>query len=58
VLPVPSFGPRLVFGDLADELIYASIRAIPERTLASGYTFIHADLESALRDLLGRRDAA
>jgi uncharacterized protein (TIGR01777 family) len=58
LLPVPRFGPRLVFGDLADELIYASIRAVPERTLASGYRFRHPELEGALRDLLDRREAA
>jgi uncharacterized protein (TIGR01777 family) len=58
VVPVPAFGPRLLFGDLADELIYASIRALPERTLASGYSYRHPELEAALRDLLGRRGAA
>jgi uncharacterized protein (TIGR01777 family) len=53
-LPIPKFGPRLVVGDLADELIYASVRAVPERTLASGYEFRHPELEGALRALLGR----
>ena len=58
MLPVPRFGPHLIFGDLADELIYASIRAVPERTLASGYSFRHPDLETALRELLRRPRAA
>jgi NAD dependent epimerase/dehydratase family enzyme len=57
-LPVPKFGPHLVFGDLADELIYASIRAVPERTLASGYSFRHPELEQALRAVLARGEAA
>jgi len=54
LLPVPSFGPRLLFGQMADELLYASIRAVPARILAAGYTFRHTDLEVAYRDLLSR----
>ena len=58
VIPIPRFGPRLLVGDLADELIYASVRAVPERVLASGYQFRHPDLEGALRTMLHRPDAA
>ena len=58
VLRVPRLGLRLVIGELADELVYASIRVLPERTLASGYVFRHATLEQALRDLLSRTEAA
>lgn len=53
VLPIPEFGPRLVFGQLADELLYASARVLPEATIASGYTFRHTDLEAGLRSVLG-----
>lgn len=52
VLPVPRFGPRLVFGGMADELIYTSARVLPEVTLASGYTFRYTDLEAGLRSVL------
>lgn len=52
VLPVPRFGPRLVLGEMADELIYASARVLPEAALASGYTFRHSDLEAGLRSVL------
>ncbi len=52
ILPVPRFGPRLIFGQMSDELIYASARVLPEATLASGYTFRHTDLEAGLRSVL------
>jgi uncharacterized protein (TIGR01777 family) len=52
LLPVPRFGPRLLVGDLADELLYGSQRVLPERALASGYAFRHTELAPALRELL------
>jgi len=52
ILPIPKFGPRLVFGEMADELIYVSARVLPEATLESGYTFRHTDLEAGLRSVL------
>ena len=58
LLPIPRFGPKLLVGDLADELIFASVRAVPERTLASGYSFARPELEGALRAMLGRPKAA
>jgi uncharacterized protein (TIGR01777 family) len=54
VFPVPAFGARLLFGEMADELLLGSTRAVPRRLEASGYRFRHADLESALRHVLGR----
>jgi uncharacterized protein len=59
VLPVPRFGPRLLLGrQLADELLFWSVRAVPERLAASGFTFAHPDLEDALRTILGKPAAA
>jgi uncharacterized protein (TIGR01777 family) len=52
VLPVPRFGPRLVFGEMADELIYVSAKVLPEATTASGYRFRHPTLEAGLRSVL------
>jgi uncharacterized protein len=51
-LPVPRFGPRLLVGDLADELLYASLRVVPERTIASGYAFRDTELAPTLHALL------
>ena len=53
VVPVPSFGPKLVLGaELADSLLFSSQRVRSEALAASGYTFAQPELEGALRDLL------
>lgn len=52
VLPIPEFGPRLVFGGMADELLYSSARAVPAAAEASGYRFRYTDLETGLRSVL------
>lgn len=54
LLTVPRFGPRLVYGEMADTLIFHSQRVLPEATLASGYRFRHPQLEPALRSALAR----
>ena len=54
-VPVPSFGPKLLLGsELADALLFTGQRVEPKVLLADGYGFVHRDLESALRSLLGR----
>jgi uncharacterized protein len=52
LLPAPAFAMRLALGEMAD-LLLASQRVAPAALLAAGYSFRHAALESALRDLLG-----
>jgi len=54
VLPVPAHLLRLLFGDLADELLLTGARVLPERLTAAGYDFRHRQLEEALRHVLGR----
>lgn len=55
VLQVPELGPRLLLGSQgAAELALASQRVSAAKVLASGYEFRDADLESALRHILGR----
>jgi uncharacterized protein (TIGR01777 family) len=54
LLPVPGFGPKLLFGQLADELLFASARVHPAATESTGYSFQHPTLEPALRQLLTR----
>ncbi|HEX6678748.1 MAG TPA: TIGR01777 family oxidoreductase [Actinomycetes bacterium] len=51
---VPRFAPRLAMGQMAEELLFCSIRALPEATSASGYTFRWPELGPALRHLLLR----
>jgi NAD dependent epimerase/dehydratase family enzyme len=54
-VPVPRFGPTLILGgELTDTLLYEGQRVLPRVLLADDYTFAHADLDAALRALLGR----
>jgi uncharacterized protein (TIGR01777 family) len=53
IVPVPSFGPKLVLGaELAESLLFSSQRVRSEALAASGYRFVQPDLEGALHDLL------
>lgn len=55
LLPIPSFGPGLLFGsELVNELLLASQRAQPTVLAASGFTFLHSTLEDALRSMLDK----
>jgi hypothetical protein len=54
VMTVPRFGPRLLLGEMAEALLFASQRVLPQRLTADGYGFRAPLLEPALRDLLGR----
>jgi uncharacterized protein (TIGR01777 family) len=54
VLHVPAFAPKLVLGEFADEMLFASIRVEPARLLETGYRFRFPELEPALRHTLGR----
>ncbi len=55
VLPVPKFGPAMLFGwELVDTLLYSGQRVVPKALVAGGFEFEHATLESALRAVLGR----
>ena len=47
ILPAPAFALRLALGELSS-LVLDSTRAVPERTISSGYTFLHAELAQAL----------
>lgn len=54
VLPMPAFGARLAFGEMADHLLLGGARVEPTRLLETGFDFSHPELEGALRHLLGR----
>jgi len=51
---LPAFAARLLFGEMADELLLASARVEPAKLLASGYRFRHPEVEGAMRYLLGK----
>lgn len=56
ILPAPSSALRMALGSMADELLLASTRVIPQRLLQTEYEFRNRDLESVLRHLLGRHE--
>ena len=51
---LPAFAARLLFGEMADEMLLASARVAPAKLLASGYRFRLPEVEGAIRYLLGR----
>ena len=53
-MAMPTFAARLVFGEVADELLLSSQRAVPRQLQARGHEYGWPTLESALRHNLGR----
>lgn len=54
ILPVPAAGLKLLFGEMAEETLLASTRAVPTRAIQAGFAWRHAKLEAALRHVMGR----
>ena len=52
IFPIPAFGVRLVFGEMADALLLSSQRVKPEKLEATGYQFQYSDLQPALHHVL------
>jgi uncharacterized protein (TIGR01777 family) len=52
VFPIPAFGVRLLFGEMADALLLSSQHVEPAVLQKAGYQFQHAQLEGALRHSL------
>jgi uncharacterized protein (TIGR01777 family) len=54
-LPTPTLPLKVVYGDeLVQHLLLDGQRVLPEKLLASEFTFAHPDLETALRAILGK----
>ena len=53
LMRTPAWMLRLMFGEMADELLLASQRMEPRVALDSGYSFQYPTLEKALAELLG-----
>jgi hypothetical protein len=49
LVPVPAFAVRLLFGEMGDELVLSGQKVLPKKLLATGFSFAHPDLESAIR---------
>ena len=59
LLPVPSFGPKLLLGsELAETLLFTSQRVAPGVLTEHGFAFAHPTIEGALRAVLDRPAAA
>ncbi|MCP5346537.1 MAG: TIGR01777 family oxidoreductase [Gammaproteobacteria bacterium] len=54
-LPMPAFQARLLFGEMADELLLTGVRVEPRRLLESGFRFQEPELRGALDSVLKRR---
>jgi len=49
VVPVPSFGPKLLLGgELTEALLLEGQRVVPAALQAAGYQFTHPELAGAL----------
>jgi uncharacterized protein len=54
IFAVPAFVLRAAVGEMADALLLASTRVLPERLLKMGYEFRFAEIEATLRAILAR----
>lgn len=54
LVPFPAVAVRLLLGEMGNALLLASTQVQPERLVTAGFSFRHAELEPALRHLLGR----
>lgn len=57
VLPAPAFALKLALGEMADEMLLSSIRAVPAKLQAAGFVFAYPELEHALRHVVGFKRA-
>lgn len=55
--PMPALAARVLFGEMADEMLLASSRVLPSRLSTAGFPFRYPTLEGALCHLLGRPSA-
>ena len=52
ILPVPAIALRIMLGEMANQLLLASARAVPRRLMESGYRFADPELLPALQRIL------
>ena len=51
-LPMPAFVMKLIFGQMAEELLLSGQRVLPDKISKAGYSFKFKNLEGALRDIV------
>jgi uncharacterized protein (TIGR01777 family) len=52
VMPAPAFALRLMFGEMAEEVLLAGQRVVPVRASAEGFTFERSSIDAALAELI------
>jgi NAD dependent epimerase/dehydratase family enzyme len=52
IFPIPAFGVRLAFGEMADALLLSSQRVKPAKLEKESYHFTYLTLDGALRSVL------
>ena len=52
IFPIPAFGVRLAFGEMADALLLSSQRVEPKKLSEASYAFKNSTLEQALTNVL------
>jgi len=52
ILPFPGFAVRALLGEMGQELLLTSARALPEKLQRAGYAFRYSDLTAALHAIL------
>jgi hypothetical protein len=55
LFPVPAYVVRTVFGQMGEELLLSSNRAVPKAVLASGFQFRYPEIRGALEHVLKSR---
>jgi hypothetical protein len=49
MMPVPALALRLMFGEMADEALLGSTRAVPGKLVGAGFPFEEPTVDEALR---------
>jgi uncharacterized protein (TIGR01777 family) len=53
LIPIPTFGLRALFGEMADECLIAGQKVMPVKLQKSNYQFRNTEIEPTLRQILG-----
>lgn len=54
IIPMPAFMAKIALGEMAEALLLASSRVLPKKLQASGFEFLHSDLQSCLKHELNQ----
>lgn len=55
-LAIPAMSLKLMLGEMATEILLDGQKVLPQRALDSGYQFTYETLESALNNIMGKKD--